>query len=207
MKRIYRVLPMAYNYDNYLDYIIIEEGTNNLIYLFSKDFNKETLTYEKSYIYNRYQRFLVDNETEILKVYTADGNIFFKSKESEEKKMSNKKKINEILKEECEKDKKIIDACYDDEMKKIIEKRYRKDFPIDTMKKFMNEKCYIEVDKENDVTCKAHLGGNPIALLFTLYMLEDNIKEQYAIPDPVADIIKLIKNNEYRSEVYQKNDK
>lgn len=120
--------------------------------------------------------------------------------------MSNKKKITEILKEKCESDKKFIDALYNDEYKKEIEKRYRKDFPIDTMKKMMNEECLIEVHKENKKRCKIHLKGNPMALLFTLYVLEDNIKKEYAIPEPVADIIKLIKNDEYKSEVYDIND-
>lgn len=120
--------------------------------------------------------------------------------------MSNKKKITEILKEKCESDKKFIDTFYSDDMKKEIEKRYRKDFPIDKMKEMMNEKCIIELDKKNSFECKTHLKGNPLALLFTLYVLEDNIKKEYAIPEPVADIIKLIKNDEYRTEVHDAND-
>ena len=118
-----------------------------------------------------------------------------------------KKKITEILKEKCESDKKFIDTFYSDDMKKEIEKRYRKEFPIDKMKEMMNEKCIIELDKENSFRCKTRLKGNPLALLFTLYVLEDNIKKEYAIPEPVADIIKLIKNDEYRTEVHDINDK
>ena len=121
--------------------------------------------------------------------------------------MSEKKKITELLKEKCESDKKFIDALYNDERKKEIEKRYRKDFPIDKMKKLMNVECLIEVHKENSFGFKTHLKGNPMALLFTLYILEDNIKKEYTIPEPVADIIKLIKNDEYSSEVYDIDDK
>lgn len=120
--------------------------------------------------------------------------------------MKEKKKITEILKEKCESDKKFIDSLYNDEYKKEIEKRYRKDFPIDKMKKMMNEECLIEIYKENKKRFKTHLKGNPMALLFTLYILEDKIKEEYSVPEPVADIIKLIKNDEYRSEVYDIDD-
>lgn len=121
--------------------------------------------------------------------------------------MSNKKKITELLKEKCGSDKKFIDACYNDEIKKDIEKRYRKDFQIDKLKKLIDEKCTIEVNKENSYRFDVHLKGNPIALLFSLYMLEDGIKKEYAIPEPLADIIKLIKNDDYKSEVYDINDK
>ena len=122
--------------------------------------------------------------------------------ESEEK-----KKITDILKEKekFETDKKIIDTFYSDDIKKEIEKRYRKDFQIDKIKEMMNEKCIIELDK-NSFRFKTRLKGNPLALLFTLYLLEDYIKKEYAIPEPLADIIKLIKNDEYRTEVHNVND-
>ena len=121
--------------------------------------------------------------------------------------MSNKKKkITELLKEKCESDKKFIDALYNDEYKKEIEKRYKKEFPIDKMKEMMNEECLIEIHKENKKRFKTHLKGNPMALLFTLYILEDNIKKEYAIPEPVADIIRLIKNDDYSSEVFNIDD-
>lgn len=116
--------------------------------------------------------------------------------------MKEKKKITEILKEKCESDKKFIDTFYSDDMKKEIEKRYRKEFPIDTMKKMIDEKCTIELNKENSYRCDIHLKGNPMALLFCLYMLEDSIKKEYAIPEPLADIIKLIKNDDYNQEVH-----
>lgn len=101
---------------------------------------------------------------------------------------------------------KFIDTFYTDDIKKEIEKRYKKDFPIDKIKKMMEEKCLIELYKEDDVTCKVHLKGNPFAFLFNLYALEDIIKKKYDVPEPIADIIKLIKNDEYSSEVDNKNE-
>ena len=59
--------------------------------------------------------------------------------------MSEKKKITELLKEKCESDKKFIDALYNDERKKEIEKRYKKDFPVEKMKKMMNDEYSSEV--------------------------------------------------------------
>jgi hypothetical protein len=120
--------------------------------------------------------------------------------------MINKKKITELLKERCEIDKKFIDSHYNDEVKKNIEKRYRKDFPIDKVKKLIDEECIIELNKENSYRCDVHLKGNHMALLFCLYMLEDSIKKEYAIPEPLADIIKLIKNDDYNQEVYNINE-
>lgn len=102
--------------------------------------------------------------------------------------------------------KKIIDTLYTDDIKKIIEKRYKKDFPINKIKKMMEEKCLIELYKEDDVKCKVHLIGNPFSLLFNLYLLEDNIKKEYDVPEPITDIIKLIKNDGYRSEVHNINE-
>ena len=107
--------------------------------------------------------------------------------------MSEKKKISDLLKgKEIEKiEKKIIDSFfYTDDMKKEIEK----------IEKKMEEKCLIELYKEDGTECKAHLKGNPFSLLFNLYVLEDTIKKEYEVPEVLDDIIKLIKND-YSSEV------
>lgn len=109
------------------------------------------------------------------------------------------------MNEEFKTYKKFIDTFYTDDIKKVIEKRFKKDFPIDKIKKMMNEKCLIELYKEDEAKCRVHLEGNPFALLFHLYLLEDSIKKEYAVPEPVADIIKLIKND-YRPEVYDINE-
>ena len=73
------------------------------------------------------------------------------------------------------------------------------------IKKMMEEKCLIELYKEDDVKCKVNLIGNPLSLLFHLYLLEDSIKKEYAVPEVLADVIKLIKND-YRPEVYDRNE-
>lgn len=110
------------------------------------------------------------------------------------------------MKEKFETYKKFIDTFYSDDIKKVLEKRFKKDFPIEKIKKMMDEKCSIELYKEDAVKCKAHLIGNPFSLLFNLYVLEDNIKKEYTVPEPISDIIKLIKNDEYRSEVHNINE-
>ena len=109
------------------------------------------------------------------------------------------------MNEKFETYKKFIDTFYTDNIKKVIEKRFKKDFPIDKIKKMMEEKCLIEIYKEDDGKSKAHLKGNPFSLLFNLYIIEDNIKKEYAVPEPIVDIIKLIKND-YILEVHDTNE-
>ena len=110
------------------------------------------------------------------------------------------------MNEKFETYKKFIDSFYTDDIKKEIEKRVKKDFPIDKIKKMMEEKCSIELYKEDDVECEVHLKGNPFSLLFNLYVIEDNIKKKYTVPEPIADIVKIIKNDEYILEVHDINE-
>ena len=110
------------------------------------------------------------------------------------------------MKKKFESYKKFIDSFYTDDIKKVIEKRFKKDFPIDKIKKIMEEKCLIELYKEDDDNkCKIDLIGNPLSLLFHLYLLEDVIKKEYTVPEVLADVIKLIKND-YRPEVHDINE-
>lgn len=118
--------------------------------------------------------------------------------------MKNKKRLDEILRNEFNDDKELIDKHYNDNFKEEIKKRYKTDFPVDKIKSMLDETCTIEYYKKSDIMAESHLKGNPFVLLFSLYMLEDGIKKQYAIPEPVADIIKLIKDDSYSQEIIDK---
>ena len=118
--------------------------------------------------------------------------------------MKSKKKLDELMREHFKDDKEFIDKFYNDKFKEEIKKRFRTDFPIDKVKSMIDETCAIEYYKKSDIMAESHLKGNPFALLFSLYILEEGIKKQYAIPEPVADIIKLIKNEDYGQDLIEK---